>query len=256
MTICTATYVGSYRYSEFMKALPPLPCFKSVDESGRHRGQHQTFEPNPAPSPSPFEFSPFEPDPQIERPPFIRLVSWNGDGSSSSQVYDPAVSNTNCMCVMAAKRGDEYQLRILGHRPEDHRWARCLDCSSIIDTRTDEAQCFMCGEWAKRVREARSGEWKYLRPHDSNTLYSFSASNPGGYGGKRFTVTMDDGTVIAKDRAGLWCAGSAPWWVEEEFPPNCTIESGSGSDLVPGHTTGFGGAGRPLTYTGGEDPTR
>jgi hypothetical protein len=86
----------------------------------------------------------------------------------------------------------------------------------------------------------------------NNRAYTFDPKMRGGFGGARFTIVMDDGTVVCEDRAGLWDAGRVPWWLDEVLVPNCTIVSGSGHDLVPGYTSP---SGRPLPFTGGPVPT-
>lgn len=239
MNPCIATYVDSYRYSDFAKAMPPMPCTKTVDEQGRHIGQHQTFLPN-APLPAGNDIF----GAGDAKPASVRLVHWSSTGASL-QTYDPNVPNTNCMCQTNDR---------MGHQPEDHRWTTCSTCGNITDTtKTGEVSCSSCGIWLRRVADVKGGAWRYLRTAGDDYLYSFSASNPGGFGGRRYTITMLDGTVVCRDKAGLWSAGRMPWWLEDEFPPNCTIESGSGTDKVPGYTDR---SGNPLAYTGGPEPLR
>lgn len=242
MTVCTSTYTDSYARLSGAEPIA-LPCFKQVDDQGRHRGDHQTFQVIPfkaGDKTSDFRFM------REDRQAFVRLVSFS-EGGSESRSYDPKVPNTNCMCRNNPR---------LGHAPEDHHWTTCSDCGSIIDSTKQFglSLCFACSHWKRRVDEVKAGA-QYLRPHEgmsADRIYTFSASNPGGFGGARFTIILDDGTVVANDQAGLWDGGSIPWWVDEDLPPNCTIESGSGKTKVPGHTDRFG---TPLTFTDGPEPT-
>lgn len=249
MGICTAT--TRLTISPYEPLTPEILCMKITDDLGRHLGDHQGIH----------QIRGRDDDPtaewMFERKGFAgynALVSWS-EGGASSHKFDPSQPNTNCMCATNAH---------YGHAPEDHSWKRCVDCTSIFDSKSDvHVRCDTCNHWRRRVEEVRAGK-QYLRPHEgmsAGRIYTFSARSPHGFGGARFTITMDDGTVVAKDQAGLWDGGAVPWWVDDDLPPNCTIESGSGTTKVPGHTTSsvIGNDGEPmgipLRYTGGPEPT-
>lgn len=257
MTTCTATYRDT-----FFRDTDPVSCFREVDDTGRHRGDHQAV----------MHVLATPPDPDFPflgegRPAYDRLVTWDR-GGSSSQAYDPDVPNTNCMCVNAVRRGDDHRLRALGHLPGDHRWATCSDCGVITDaTRPEPARCFSCGFWAERVeayanpdpapvhnRRGHGKQWsRFVRPHldapvvdDQDVwLYGWSQGSEGAFGGRQAVVTWDDGVTVGP-ASSLWSSGRIPWWLLDKFPPNGTIEW---RDTIPaaGHTDAFG---RPLTYTG------
>jgi hypothetical protein len=230
MRPCTETY----RPSNYGEPKPPVTCLRQVsDTDGRHVGRHCGWEAMPLIKAGAHGTVLGRPQPDHDIEPWRRLWAWDKGGAAGSTRHD--------------------------HDP-----TICGDCGVLFfpghfDTKTRECncglagQCWDCGEWAKRVASAESGHWRYLRAHDSDALYSFDARNPGGFGGRRYTITMDDGTVVAHDKAGLWFAGDVPWWLDEKFPANCTIESGSGTTKVPGYTDPFG---QPLEYTGGPDPDR
>lgn len=248
MTTCTAT--TRMTLSPYQPEHPSVACFRDVDADGRHRGEHQGIDHIPANPGDPS--APFPPA-REPRPAFDRLVTWSN--GAQSQTYDPAVPNTNCMCVRAAARGDQHQLRILRHTPADHRWATCSGCGVIFDAkRPDPVSCSTCSYWQERIRLYGStgpkGE-RFVRAHDDRLsagegawLYVWSPGHGGAFGGRQFTVTWDDGTSVGPADY-LWSNGRIPWWFVDHFPPNGTIVA-AGQEIRPGHTSRLG---TPLTYT-------
>jgi hypothetical protein len=217
-----------------------VTCMREVDENGRHRGQHQGIEHVP------YQVHTLLGQEKVCEA-YDRLVTWSASGSSS-QKYDPDQPNTNCTCG----RGTYNRT---GHQPEDHRWANCAGCGIIFDSK-GEPSCFNCGYWQERVdnygKVMAKGQ-RFVRAHDDDLshepwLYVWSPGHGGAFGGRKFTVTFDDGTVVGPADF-LWSNGRIPWWLVDRFPPNARIEDQREHELRPGHTTGFRGAGQPLRYT-------
>jgi hypothetical protein len=218
----------------------PVACMREVDDTGRHKGQHQGIDH--------FLGLPARPENWWNKDPipaYDRLVTWSEGGSTSCK-YDPDVPNANCMC----KHRDNHT----GHQPEDHRWDTCAGCGIIFDT-TGATRCHSCRYWQNRVdnygKVMPKGE-RFVRPHDDSLarfdgawLYAWSPGHGGGFGGRKFTVTFDDGTVVGPADF-LWSNGRIPWWLVDEFPPNARISDSREHELRPGYTDRFG---KTLPYT-------
>lgn len=97
--------------------------------------------------------------------------------------------------------------------------------------------CFGCILWDRHAAEYGSATTTQIRPHGDHGpfdgppyLYGWAsadhrrtASGTGGFGGRKYIVTFDDGRVYGPD-SRLWSSGQIPWWRLDEFPPNGTIE--------------------------------
>lgn len=233
MNMCESTHPTT-QYADGQRTIVHVACLAEVDEDGRHRSRHWGWEDMPG-IPAGSQELLGRPLPEHDIPPWTRLWTWSDGGAAGNARHRHAPSYcTGCNVpffpghhVRGADGGDQ--------------------CTCAEET---AERCWTCGEWAKRV--ARYADGKILRPHpggsmDDNSMYSFSPSNPGGFGGMKVTVVMDDGTVIANNQAGLWSGGTVPWWLRDQMPPNCRITTGGEHQLVPGYTDR---AGRPLEFMG------
>lgn len=236
ITICTSIRPIYSSYFDHDNTV----CLKPVDEQGRHRGDHFGWENMPAIKAGAHTLL-GRPMPEEDIPPWTRLWTWSQGGSAGSSRHPHAPAYCS-VCATPYFDGD-----CSGH-------PRSTPCQ--LDGQT-AGRCSHCRIWMRRIEEVNTGKWRYLRPHpgqgmSADRAYSFSPKNPGGFGGMRVTITMDaehGGEVIASNQAGLWDAGHIPWEFEEYLPPNCSFVTGL-KDHVPGYTTGSGGKGQPLTYTG------
>jgi len=253
MTICTAT--TRMTISPYDRDSPDITCTREVNTDGRHIGEHQGIHHRPEVPGDPD--SPY-PTQQRPIPAYDSLVTWEV-GGAQSQRYDPEVANTNCVCVGATTRGEDVVVARLGHRPEDHRWATCVDCGIIHDTtKPADSRCSSCTFWSTAYHEYHAGPVttgrhrgaRRLRFHDDTLspgaprLYAWSPGSMGAFGGRRFIVHCDDGTTLGPADS-LWDNGQIPWWMIDAFPPNARVTP---HDQVtrPGHTNRFG---QPLDYT-------
>lgn len=244
MATCTAT--TRLTLSPFDRDEPDVLCTRETDADGRHIGSHQGLNHHPARPANPAAMFPSA---REARGPWDSLVTWD-EGGAQSQRYHPDEPNTNCSCA------HERVAARVGHRPEDHHWTTCNHCGAIMDSTTPTPTlCHTCSYWSVRVRDyakvGTKGE-RFVRPHHDSIagqpwLYVWSPSHGGAFGGRQFKVTWDDGTTVGPADF-LWTNGRIPWWLQDQFPPNATV--GAAEKIArPGHTTGFDGAGTPLTYT-------
>lgn len=225
MTTCTARTRSTI--SPFERDLPDIVCLREVDETGRHIGHHQGLH---------------------AKPGWTALVTFHDNGFAMSQKYAPDEPNTNCMCRNPNAR--------IAHVPSDHHWTTCSHCEVIIDsTRRSAVLCDNCAFWLGRFsnwRKVYPDGARFVRAHDDTlagkpTAYSWVPGRGGAFGGRKFKVTFDDGTVVGPADF-LWHNGDIPWWFDELLPPNAVIEAVAEYERRPGHTTGFNGMGSPLSY--------
>lgn len=268
MTTCTDNYVPQAFRAPGDPAPTPIPCVRDVDEEGRHRGDHQGWEPMPAGS---RETRTIVNGAWVtgteEWGPWHRLWTWSAGGSSGSARKGPGYTCMGC-------RPDAHRRT---HEPEDHGWQTCPSCGVTHDPHgysrfglPDDLAgvCFSCALWEDRARtyaldaplqdtrRGMRGRWsRPVRPHGDTLagsapprLYGWSHGHGGAFGGMHHTVTWDTGETDGPADF-LWDSGAIPWWMLDRFPPNATVQRGG---VVPraGYTTGFNGRGTPLVYRG------
>lgn len=259
MTTCTAVY-HQQRLSLTGPPPPPIPCFRDVDEQGRHRGDHQGWERMPAGERETRSIVDGAWVTGTEAwDAWDRLWSWSSGGASGSARF------RSCQGCNGHPRAPQT------HTPEDHALITCPACGALHDPRGNSRWdihpdvpadwCFGCALWETRAityalntatpDRRIPGRWsRPVRVHpggrmDPGRIYGWSHGHGGAFGGLHVTVTWDDGQT-AGPADYLWDGGSIPWWLTDRFPPNATVEVGE-KVARAGYTTRTG---QPLTYTG------
>ena len=182
-------------------SLPPLTltCVREVDDLGRHVGRHFAYEVMDG---------------------WRRLWIWSSGGA---QGLTRQGTERATLCSICATPHD------------DGRYAD-------VNPETDTSVCFNCREWERRVQQYHSKknmtlteatatrtDFVLIRPRNAffrpNWLYSWSFRVNGAFGNRPCRVVMDDGREFGP-ASRLWGSGEIPWWLDEEFPPNCQSLTG------------------------------
>ena len=189
------------------KDQPDIACVRPLNENGRHTGAHQGFH-------------------DLPHLGYVRLVTWDPSGSTSTR-YDT-----------------------------DQPFTECALCGVLHNNTTGNPDtCTLCNFWTSHAttyateRETALTDWttilaggttrqrrRIVVPHPKNTdqpfteltdtltMYSWAPGSKGAFGGRRYSVTFDDG-ISTEPADSLWFGGTIPWWFADQFPPNATITS-------------------------------
>jgi hypothetical protein len=108
---------------------------------------------------------------------------------------------------------------------------RCVDCGGFDralyfrETRerllTDQ-RCFDCDHFQRLV----GAEWAVITPEFRHYAIGSGGGHSAsrGFGGAKWAVTFDDGTVVETD--DLWMQGDIPEHLQHLFSPNAVVKSG------------------------------
>lgn len=163
-----------------------------------------------------------------DRAAWRRLVTWSHSGSSASS------ASLRCRdCVEAKTFGGARS-----HPQSAHRYEPCIDCGTLHNCVAGEpGRCTMCAIWhdnltrftsqrpGTRDRRGRAAH-VLVRPDGSDDLYSWSPGSTGGFGGRRYVVTVRDTDGVEHTFGpadSLWFSGTIPTWLRDAFEPNGTI---------------------------------
>jgi hypothetical protein len=198
MATCTEVFKHVTRYAPPVE-FEEVPCFRELDENGRHKGQHQGW--------------------TVQH----RLATWDTSGSSVSRLHEDWNAYTNCTIC---------GLLHAGHGPVGTEFVGSPD--SFHPGEPIQGACFHCRLWARRairhqqgwvterVRRSRPKVSRTVRFHDDDaqpSLLTWLDGSSGAFGDRKFHVRWDNGDERGP-ASSLWHSGFLDWWVIDQFPPN------------------------------------
>ena len=242
MTACTATYRPS--------GIPPLitlQCIRTdVDETGRHKGQHNAWEEMPAgvrtvsvPDPDRPGWSMWADEPFSS---WRRLWTWDEGGSmgSSNRAGEELTACRECGTLTYAEHRVPTEAIVYTGAP---------DAYAVAGTPPD-GRCYHCRLWGERIidypqgwittgRGASRQQSRLIRLRRADGtpdthLNSWADGVTGAFGNRKYGVLWDDGDTRGPE-SSMWSAGRIPWWLDEWFPPNAVL-----TFPVPGSSGPFG----------------
>lgn len=224
MTTCTDTYNTSGWTGR--REVTPVQCVREVDGEGRHRGDHQGWQPMPAGESTLFG-------------EVTRWDAWQKLWTWREGAHGTARGGGSCLHC------NGHPLQPQTHDRSAHALIPCTQCGALHDPlghhldaamqQAPDGSCFSCRIWWSRA-EQYAGRLPYdkpgmrpVRPHPDSPsfggtgrLYTWCPGGHGAFGGTRYTVRWDDGAEAGPDDV-LWDGGAIPWWWLDAFPPNSTV---------------------------------